>query len=416
MAQGWKYWDNDFHEWRYYEPDESDDFVTTLYSGYKVKNDTTKLPSLKIYDLLEAGFDEDGEHYDEDDELLDERCRTSKILKRYQHHQRVPKTALPRRRRVATPADKQLSSAQGQRFGLVEDRRLRRIVSNCFPTSRFSRLLNSQQHQICTESRNGRGEDQKLDSKMTTKLLVEIEPTIHRTPNPITSKKGIKVPIKKTYNTTTDQVNVPNELSSEKYKLITRQNQLKRVLSATHHSPDSAFASNLIRVKIKNLDDLTRANRQRNSSPLSYTIGRCQSAHLYRLDYAMQKEKAKNSHHEPMTCRKLLPNSVKQTSTTGNAKDILSSIQIDFESALAARKNGKNTYRKYANTKKWETSLREAKLQQAEVSLNKNMAITATSTFETTIETESPLASRAYGRSMPPPPSPIPQNALDQPD
>ena len=81
MAQGWKYWDNDFHEWRYYEPDESDDFVTTLYSGYKVKNDTTKLPSLKIYDLLEAGFDEEGEHYDEDDELLDERCRTSKILK-----------------------------------------------------------------------------------------------------------------------------------------------------------------------------------------------------------------------------------------------------------------------------------------------------------------------------------------------
>ena len=81
---------------------------------------------------------------------------------------------------------------------------------------------------------------------MTTKLLVEIEPTIHRTPNPITSKKGIKVPIKKTYNTTTDQVNVPNELSSEKYKLITRQNQLKRVLSATHHSPDSAYASNVL--------------------------------------------------------------------------------------------------------------------------------------------------------------------------
>lgn len=78
-----------------------------------------------------------------------------KHVQRYQHHQRVPKTALPRRRRVATPADKQLSSAQGQRFGLVEDRRLRRIVSNCFPTSRFSRLLNSQQHQVSTNMKKG---------------------------------------------------------------------------------------------------------------------------------------------------------------------------------------------------------------------------------------------------------------------
>ena len=85
MAQGWKYWDNDFHEWRYFEPDESDDFVTTLYSGYKVKNDTSKLPSLKIYDLLEAGFEE--VQYDDDD--MDERCRTSKILKVSQSSSRV---------------------------------------------------------------------------------------------------------------------------------------------------------------------------------------------------------------------------------------------------------------------------------------------------------------------------------------
>ena len=81
----------------------------------------------------------------------------------------------------------------------------------------------------------------------------------------------------------------------------------------------------------------------------------------------MQKEKTKNS-NEPMTCRKLLPNMNK---TGQNAKDILSNIQIDFESALAARKNGKNTYRKYANTKKWETSLREAKMLQAESGNNR---------------------------------------------
>ena len=47
-------------------------------SGYKVKNDPTKLPSLKIYDLLEAGFDEDS---DQEDDEIDDRCRTSKILK-----------------------------------------------------------------------------------------------------------------------------------------------------------------------------------------------------------------------------------------------------------------------------------------------------------------------------------------------
>ena len=49
-----------------------------LKSGYKVKNDPTKLPSLKIYDLLEAGFDEVS---DQEDDEIDERCRTSKILK-----------------------------------------------------------------------------------------------------------------------------------------------------------------------------------------------------------------------------------------------------------------------------------------------------------------------------------------------
>jgi len=260
---------------------------------------------------------------------------------------------------------------------------------------------------------------------MATKFLVEIEPTIHRTPNPITFKTGLKLQNKKLFTETTDAVNPPNELCSEKYELLERQNQLKRVLSATHQADHEYVTSNvidmlektnqseLIRVKIKNLDDLTRANRQRNSSPLSYTIGRCQSAHLYRLDYTMQKEKTKNS-NEPMTCRKLLPNMNK---TGQNAKDILSNIQIDFESALAARKNGKNTYRKYANTKKWETSLREAKMLQAE-SGNNSMKITAANTIEPIIglETESQLASRAYGRSMPPPPSPIPQSALDQPD
>ena len=89
MAQGWKYWDNDFHEWRHLEPDESDDnFVTTLYNGlnlpYKVKNDTSKLPSLKIYDLLEAGLADEVDY--DDDEELDERCRTSKILRVSQSH------------------------------------------------------------------------------------------------------------------------------------------------------------------------------------------------------------------------------------------------------------------------------------------------------------------------------------------
>ena len=49
-----------------------------MKSGYKVKNDPTKLPSLKIYDLLEAGFDEVS---DQEDDEIDERCRTSKILK-----------------------------------------------------------------------------------------------------------------------------------------------------------------------------------------------------------------------------------------------------------------------------------------------------------------------------------------------
>ena len=53
-------------------------FQKTSKSGYKVKNDPTKLPSLKIYDLLEAGFDEDS---DLEDDGIDERCRTSKILK-----------------------------------------------------------------------------------------------------------------------------------------------------------------------------------------------------------------------------------------------------------------------------------------------------------------------------------------------
>jgi len=405
MAHGWKYWDNDFHEWRYYEPDESDDVVTNLYSGYKVKNDPTKLPSLKIYDLLEAGFDQDS---DLEDDEIDERCRTSKILKRYQKHQKVPRTILS-----ASRARSQKPRSQGQRFGLVEDRRLRRVVPNIFPTSRFSRLLQAQQGP--NDELRVEKECPKLEAKITTKFLTEnldqLQQTVHHKPNPVRCKKGVRLHFGAKFS---EKANLPNQLSSQKCKLIDTHNKLKCVLSETrqtnHHeyvTPnvldmlDNADQSELIRVKIKNLDELSRVSRQRNSSPLSYTIGRCQSAHLYRLEYT--KEKAKNS-HEPMTCRKLLPNMNKQ-----NAPKEISNIQIDFESALQARKNGRNTYRKYANTKKWETSLREAK-QRAEFAAD-SMTITAKTTVDQQViglETESTLASRAYGRSMPPPPSPIP--------
>ena len=101
----------------------------------------------------------------------------------------------------------------------------------------------------------------------------------------------------------------------------------------------------------------------------------------------------------------------KTTATTGVKE--LSNIHIDFESALEARKNARNTYRKYAHTKKWETSLRKTSI--VEHNENTNIAVTAKNTLDPIIglETESTLASRAFGRSMPPPPSPIPQTALD---
>ena len=82
---------------------------------------------------------------------------------------------------------------------------------------------------------------------MASKFLVEIEPTIHRTPNPITFKTGLKIPNKKMCAVpTTDAVNIPNELCSEKYKLIERQNQLKRVLSATHQADHGYVTSNVL--------------------------------------------------------------------------------------------------------------------------------------------------------------------------
>lgn len=84
------------------------------------------------------------------------------------------------------------------------------------------------------------------DSKMATKFLVEIEPTIHRTPNPITFKTGLKLQNKKLFTETSDAVNPPNELCSEKYELLERQNQLKRVLSATHQADHEYVTSNVI--------------------------------------------------------------------------------------------------------------------------------------------------------------------------
>merc|ERR1711976_500048 len=101
----------------------------------------------------------------------------------------------------------------------------------------------------------------------------------------------------------------------------------------------------------------------------------------------------------PMTCRKIL---------SGQNVSELSNINIDFESALASRKNAKHTYRKYSNVKRSEANLR-AYQGLAATQTNRRQKSNA-QRFEdsdwmdgTTADVEN---SKLLARPMPPPPSP----------
>merc|ERR1711990_1308264 len=92
---------------------------------------------------------------------------------------------------------------------------------------------------------------------------------------------------------------------------------------------------------------LTKGYANKNSNPLLYGGQPKTETQTYRMDineYRKLVEKGEGT-NEPMTCRKILP---------GQNVSELSNINIDFESALASRKNAKQTYRKYSNVKRYE--------------------------------------------------------------
>jgi len=94
----------------------------------------------------------------------------------------------------------------------------------------------------------------------------------------------------------------------------------------------------MIKSKIKNLNELTKGYANKNSNPLLYGGQPKTETQTYRMDineYRKLVEKGEGT-NEPMTCRKILP---------GQNVSELSNINIDFESALASRKNAKQTYR-----------------------------------------------------------------------
>ena len=128
----------------------------------------------------------------------------------------------------------------------------------------------------------------------------------------------------------------------------------------------------MIKVKIKNLNELTKGYANKNSNPLLYgatggqQIKSNDATHAYRMDineYRKLVEKGEGNNNEPMICRKILPGTLLTLKSSRNCSFLpnqvaklnvlfseqnvseLSNINIDFESALASRKNAKNTYR-----------------------------------------------------------------------
>jgi len=427
MSNSWKYWDNDFREWKTVEPDYldtifDDEITTNSVCGLttsdieRIQSHRTqaKLPNLTIYDLLEDGFKNEPEK----EPYISSVRQIKSQPDHYTHYTQKTSDGLR-----CTSQDMPRIPG-GPRFGLLDDAKLARRVGNKFPINGFYKLashmgshpIDSLTWNIGTETENiipvvDKPEKERKIAKHN--LNVNFEPTVYHDPNPISHRQRHEKTRKMIgYHhrpiSQSNKARVPSQLSSRRCELQELPKQFKYMPSAlVDKFLQESIAKGLInegetemiKFKIKNLNELTKGYANKNSN-LLLCGGQQSETQAYRMDINdYRKMVEKGNDNEPMTCRKILP----EQNVSG-----LSNINIDFESALASRKNAKNTYRKYSNVKRWEANLRAYQgLSSAPQTSRRHKAAQR---FEDSDWLDGPAAdvenSKNMSRPLPPPPSP----------
>lgn len=365
----------------------------------------SKLPNLTIYDLLEEGFKTEPEK--------EPFIRHIKSEPDHYSHYTNQRNSDGLRCTSQDMSTRGLPNV-GPRFGLLDDKKLARRVGNEFPG--FFKLAshidpvswNETEKIIPTE----RSDKERKIAKHN--LNVNFEPIVYHDPNPIShrqrherSRKMIGYHHRPISQSNT--VRVPSQLSSRRCELKELPKQFKYMPSAlVDKCLQESIAKGLInegetemiKVKIKNLNELTKGYANKNSNPLLYGGQPKTETQAYRMDindYRKLVEKGEGT-NEPMICRKILP---------GQNVTELTNINIDFESALASRKNAKQTYRKYSNVKRWEANLRAyqglASIQTSRRPKSNAQRFEDSDWTDGAAEAENP---KLLARPMPPPPSP----------
>jgi hypothetical protein len=425
MAGAWRYWDNDIHEWSYIDPDYLENFEckspTSLtndidYEKLESIKKEPKLPNLTIYDLVKEGFKEipQSEPPFRTPLLKGTKSAPQQNIK----NQKISKSA--EGVRITKPAECKTAELALRLPKFKDEDR------DSFPANGFYRQLKN----IATvwTPRTENDERNEKEARIAKHNLTEnFEPIVYHNPNPIShpkshhAKKGYQMkPIENN-----SSIRMPSQLTSRNCAFIIKVPPIAEKpfnLERNKQEIENIERTEMLKVKIKNLSDLTRErgderSGRRNQSPLQYRRAQKPVEPIYRLDSIEYQTLVEKTPIEPMMCRKILP------SFDFGQKEIVSNINIDFEAALASRRDAKKTYRKNVgfNLKTWESNLRdygqreirEAKtLREKRISYQEKCEAMA---LHDDILYDSDFESKFFERTLPPPPSPTVRSFASQP-